>query len=250
MKHLDIFQTESSFDSVANALQKPWVMYISENKELRYSSDYKQEDPHALKFVDLSLPSGTLWANKNIGAVEEADFGNYYTFGALEYQNVTKEGNLHTATPLPYPKSDVPLTKIGQSNLLSNGILKSEYDAATQELGEDYIIPTTNDIKELLNNVTIKIVSDAVTPYALLTSKTDPTKFLTIPCGGLIENSSSTPLVKYGSIEPYIMLSDYQTFPSLPGYGKPCYVIRENGSAPSLQTAETAFNIRPIQKKK
>ena len=36
------------------------------------------------KFVNLDLPSGTLWCTKNLGAENETDPGNYYQWGYTE----------------------------------------------------------------------------------------------------------------------------------------------------------------------
>lgn len=36
------------------------------------------------KMVDLGLPSGTLWADRNVGAEKPEDFGNHYRFGEPE----------------------------------------------------------------------------------------------------------------------------------------------------------------------
>ena len=35
-------------------------------------------------YVDMGLPSGTLWAKKNLGAVSETDYGMYVSWGNLE----------------------------------------------------------------------------------------------------------------------------------------------------------------------
>lgn len=39
------------------------------------------------KFVNLGLPSGTLWCTKNLGAETETDPGNYYQWGYTEPVN-------------------------------------------------------------------------------------------------------------------------------------------------------------------
>lgn len=36
------------------------------------------------EYVDLGLPSGTLWATMNIGASAEEDYGDYYAWGETE----------------------------------------------------------------------------------------------------------------------------------------------------------------------
>lgn len=40
-----------------------------------------EEDPDAGKYVDLGLPSGTLWASYNIGATKPEEFGDYFAWG-------------------------------------------------------------------------------------------------------------------------------------------------------------------------
>lgn len=38
-------------------------------------------------YIDLGLPSGTLWATCNVGATNPEDFGNYYAWGEIETKN-------------------------------------------------------------------------------------------------------------------------------------------------------------------
>lgn len=40
-----------------------------------------------INFVDLGLPSGTKWADRNVGASEIEDFGNYYDFNEAQQFN-------------------------------------------------------------------------------------------------------------------------------------------------------------------
>ena len=35
-------------------------------------------------YVDLGLPSGTLWADKNVGAKTETEYGDYFAWGEIE----------------------------------------------------------------------------------------------------------------------------------------------------------------------
>ena len=39
------------------------------------------------RFVDLGLPSGTLWATMNVGATSAEDYGNYYAWGEIEIKS-------------------------------------------------------------------------------------------------------------------------------------------------------------------
>lgn len=83
-------------------------------------------------YVDLGLPSGTLWATMNIGASSEVGYGNYYMYGKGTTQ---------------YNSSDTMYT--GEENPLN--VL---FDTARQEWGGDWHLPTKSQCEELLSNTT------------------------------------------------------------------------------------------------
>lgn len=86
----------------------------------------------SVEFVDLGLPSGTLWAKCNIGADSETEYGNYYMYGKGSTQ---------------YNSSDSAYT--GTENPLA-----AEADTATQVLGAPWHMPTKEQFKELVDNTT------------------------------------------------------------------------------------------------
>ena len=43
--------------------------------------------PKRLEFVDLGLPSGTLWATRNLGAETPEDYGYYFSWGNVVDEN-------------------------------------------------------------------------------------------------------------------------------------------------------------------
>ena len=60
---------------------------------------YSCEKIHTRKYVDLALPSGTLWAESNIGAKSPEEFGEYFCFFDLFYEdNPTWNGTGATPT--------------------------------------------------------------------------------------------------------------------------------------------------------
>ena len=88
-------------------------------------------DTNGHEYVDLGLPSGTLWATMNVGATSETDYGNYYQYGkgANQYQNT-------------YSQSDY-------SGLESP--LDLSVDTARQEWGGNWCTPTKDQMQELYN---------------------------------------------------------------------------------------------------
>ena len=85
------------------------------------------------EYVDLGLPSGTLWATCNIGGAMHYDCGHYFAWGetdsrelftAQSYQYVESEENNNSGSPQYY------FMNIGEN------ISATEYDAARQDCGE------------------------------------------------------------------------------------------------------------------
>lgn len=81
--------------------------------------------------VDLGLPSGTLWANKNIGAQYDYNPGNLYAWGETETKSYYNFNTYH-------------LTE------LSGDIEGTEYDVVRKTLGAGWQMPSEADYKELL----------------------------------------------------------------------------------------------------
>ena len=48
------------------------------------TGEERREDKDNTQYIDLGLPSGTLWADRNIGAIEPEDEGDFYTWGETE----------------------------------------------------------------------------------------------------------------------------------------------------------------------
>lgn len=84
-----------------------------------------------VQLVDLGLPSGTLWADRNLGANKPEELGNYFRFG--EVIPFTKESGEYE---YPYP---------------TDNIAGTENDAATHNLGKPYKMPSIEQLKELFS---------------------------------------------------------------------------------------------------
>ena len=125
------------------------------------------------EMVDLGLPSGTLWANMNVGASWPEDYGDYYAWGE------TTVKNSYTSSNYLYP---------GQSLGNSGNIAGTTYDAAWQNMGSDWQMPTKEQLVELRDNCSWTRTSrDNVNGY-LVTGSNGNSIFL--PYAGLMTNSS------------------------------------------------------------
>ena len=86
------------------------------------------------KFVNLGLPSGTLWAETNVGAKSKSDIGEYYAWGEIETKDSYKESNYKW------------------SEGYHGSVLLPEDDVATQKCGAGVHIPTKEQAQELVDN--------------------------------------------------------------------------------------------------
>jgi hypothetical protein len=93
--------------------------------------------------VDLGLPSGVLWATCNIGASSPTDAGDYFAWGEKESKDVYVWESYKLArgsydSIFKYTEAD------GKS------ILDSQDDVATAKLGDEWRMPTKEDMEELV----------------------------------------------------------------------------------------------------
>lgn len=61
-------------------IQVPKGMEIDKENSTFECVKFKPISPQDFKYVDLDLPSGTLWADKNVGAENEEDQGDYLNY--------------------------------------------------------------------------------------------------------------------------------------------------------------------------
>ncbi len=104
------------------------------------------------EYVDLGLPSGTLWAATNIGANSPEDYGDYFAWGETTTKDVY---NLST-----YKWYDSDYNKLTKYCIDSHGFIDNkteldpEDDAATANWGPEWRMPSKEQIKELIDNST------------------------------------------------------------------------------------------------
>lgn len=112
------------------------------------------------EYVDLGLPSGTLWATCNVGATTPEDYGDYFAWGE------THPKDYYERSTYKWRNSDhgrtINLTKYcNYSDYGYNGYtdnlttLQPSDDAATANWGGDWRMPTKEEWWELFRNTTL-----------------------------------------------------------------------------------------------
>lgn len=149
----------------------------------------KSED----KFVDLGLPSKTLWATCNVGANSPEEYGNYYTWGDSENYDNNSSQQFTQENYKWYDNSGGMITKycIDDKGIIDNlATIQLEDDAAYQS-DNSCRIPSLLQIRELLSNtVPTETVLNGVSGR-LFTSKINGNSIF-IPAAGYYNNGILT----------------------------------------------------------
>ena len=153
MKYLKKFNTLGSaitWDRTGNNSRvSPITYFIEESGQVLYR-EYVNMTPNDHDFVDLGLPSGTLWATMNIGASDPNQAGSYFAWGEIETKNS------YTPETYSYHLEDYPYyTKYNDDD--SKIVLDEEDDVAHVLWGGGWHIPTKDQFSELINNTTISV---------------------------------------------------------------------------------------------
>lgn len=101
-------------------------------------------------YVDLGLPSGTLWATRNIGADQIEDIGDFFTWGATMPGFYGFGSYIWQKSTLYYYTKYCNQPKQGHFD--NNTELDPEDDAATMNWGLEWCIPSREQFQELIDN--------------------------------------------------------------------------------------------------
>ena len=113
------------------------------------------------EYVDLGLPSGTMWATCNVGADKPEDPGLLFQFGRVDGYAYDDEN--HQFRTMEQNSQDtgneyIPKTTSGKT-YNAGETLQTADDAAHVNMGGAWRMPTNGQLEELLNNTTHDVVT-------------------------------------------------------------------------------------------
>lgn len=161
------------------------VFVVEQGKDFKSGKAYSITIKDGIKAVDLGLPSGTLWGDRNLGAVSTSDYGDLYGFGATD-ANLTSINNYdyfynNTDGTYAYPETNVP-------DFQERGdwwsIQGTASDAATVNLGTDWHIPNPDQFYELMKYCNASSVTLANGVKAVRFKNTRNGKYIDVPLAG------------------------------------------------------------------
>ena len=100
------------------------------------------------EWVDLGLPSGVKWATYNVGASAPEGSGNYYSWAETSPKFDYSMSSYFMATNSPFGVTYNPF-HVGD-------IAGTKYDAATENWGGKWQMPSRDDAQELIDNCTME----------------------------------------------------------------------------------------------
>lgn len=140
--YLKLFNTAAEQTAFRNGegYVEPHVSCLEDGTSVKYNKRMKN-------YVDLGLPSGTLWADRNLGASSQEDYGDYLGWGELNHDTSVPFDQVHYAL---WDNSAGIYSKYNADDGLTE--LESVDDVVVSRIGDDWHIPTAAQFEELMNN--------------------------------------------------------------------------------------------------
>lgn len=187
MKYIHTFNSQREHDEgYVRLYRDPWVAYVRGSSSSPSYSKIGGINFNGHDYVDLDLPSGTLWATKNVGASGHTGYGNYYAYGDITTKN-TYDLSTYRFGSKPYTKYTY-LDGITELELVD--------DVVHVVMGGDWYMPSKEQLEELVNFTDSEYAStDPATGNnasgIVFRSRVDSSKWLYFPRGGYAETSGS-----------------------------------------------------------
>lgn len=121
--------------------------------------------------IDLGL--SVRWADRNLGAAGAHEPGGYYAFG-----EVTEKDYYDWSTYIHCDGGDM----FSQCDIGEESICGTEYDAARVLLGDDWRMPTAEEMEELIENCTVEFVTAESPMYVRFTASNGA--YIDLPLAG------------------------------------------------------------------
>ena len=181
--------------------------------------DDNEEQPiNVHEAIDLGLPSGTLWADMNVGAAKPNEYGLFFAWGdtngvtsdttdglTFSYATYKWTGEKRTQMDMTKYTTDDGKKMGGwydaDGNFIGDGktVLEAEDDAAHAVWGGDWRMPTKEEVQELLDNTTSEWTTvDGINGRKFMSKVND--NYIFIPAAG---SRDSTELAHQGSYGYY-----------------------------------------------
>ena len=199
---------------------------------------------NGFEYIDLGLPSKTMWATCNVGADNPEDSGLLFQFGRVDgYRCDDKNNKFRTNKQNKQDtySEEMPVTTSGKI-YKKNDILDLDDDAAHVHIGGKWRMPTYEQLNELLDNTTQEVETINGVKGMMFTSNINGRQ-LFIPFAGYWYNGS---FVAAGSSAG---VWSSQVHPSYVNYAYVLYCISSGDAYINISYYRSiAFSVRGVFK--
>ena len=160
------------------------------------------------ELIDLGLPSGTLWMDRNVGASSPEDAGLYFAWGETTGYTADEVGKTKQFSWDDYKYANGAYNKLtkycNESSYGNDGYtdglttLETTDDAVLQNVHK-YSMPTKEQLQELIDGTTSTWTSQNGVNGRLFTSKTNGNSIF-VPAAGYGYNGSMYNVGSYGGL--------------------------------------------------
>ena len=149
-----------------------------------------QTDSNGHEYVDLGLPSGTLWATCNIGATKPEEYGNYYAWGETEPKDNYEVDTYKYANKNLFELTTYCILKESGYNGFTDNLteLQGSDDPAAANWGGGWRTPSKTQWDELVANTTHQWTTRGGKKGMLYTSKKNGQTLFLPAAGGRDDN--------------------------------------------------------------
>ena len=126
---------------------------VPESEEMEEYLEEPDDAPFEIEAVDLGL--SVMWANANIGATSEEDYGYYLAWGESQEKSHYDLDNYFDFR-VEAPKGGMVRYIYDKFNESGASLIGTEYDTANKYLGGKWRMPTPEEVQELIDNCTMK----------------------------------------------------------------------------------------------
>ena len=151
------------------------------------------------KLIDLGLPSGTLWMDRNVGAEKDTDYGLYFAWGETQGYTADEVGKTKQFDWSDYKYANGAYNKLtkycNDSDYGNDGYtdnlteLELSDDAAYTYTNGKAKMPTRTQLQELIDETTYTLATKDGVRGGLFTSKVN-SKSIFVPHAGYYYNGS------------------------------------------------------------
>ena len=202
VNYLDGYETISIRNSNDEIITfKPEYIYNALIDNLQKQID-ELKGPY--EYVDLGLSSGTKWANMNIGAEKETDYGLFFQWGdtvGYDEDSAAAHSSWSTCPGNGGASSyDTSALSTWDTANLTNNVLNTSVDAAYIHTNGKAKMPTEAQVQELIDETNSEWATIDGVAGRKFTNKSDSSKYIFIPAAGYFISGSHINEGSYGHV--------------------------------------------------